>query len=461
MSIKSIFSLAALLFAAMPFTEADAQGTLAATSQAQATTSQAQGATAQATTAQAATPKRAIMWIDGEANFRRFSCPDSIDFYLKKVADLGFTDVAVDVRPITGEVLFDTPHAPKMHDWQGFTRPDFDFLGRFLTTAHSLGLKVQATLNCFVAGHNYFDRGQVYSSHPEWASTVYTPDGLKPITEQKEKYSAMVNPIDPSFRKHIKAVLTDLVKAYPTLDGIILDRVRYDGIEADFSDLSREAFEKWSGQKVRRFPHDIFTWRKGSDDKWHVKRGRLFKQWVEWRAHVIHDAMADLRQTVKAARPDISFGTYTGAWYPSYYEVGVNFASQTYDPSADYDWATPRYKQTGYMELLDLYTTGNYYTDITIAEAEHNTNGIKNETDSETQHGSWYSVEGSCRKLRTILGGHPFYGGLLVDQLYGEPSKLSRAIEMNLRESDGLMVFDICHLIARPELWKEVEKGMK
>ena len=48
-------------------------------------------------------PKRAIMWFDGEANFRRFSCVDSIDYYLEKVSALGFTDVAVDVRPITGE----------------------------------------------------------------------------------------------------------------------------------------------------------------------------------------------------------------------------------------------------------------------------------------------------------------------------------------------------------------------
>lgn len=406
--------------------------------------------------------RRAIMWIDGEANFRRFSSPDSVTFYLRKVRDLGFTDVAVDVRPITGEVFFSTPHAPKMRDWQGFQRDDsLDYLGLFLTEAHRLGLQVQATLNCFVAGHNYFDRGLVYSTHPEWASVVYTPQGLKPITEQKEKYSAMVNPLNADFRQHIKAVLTDLLTAYPSLDGIILDRVRYDGVEADFSDLSRTTFEQYVGKRVKHFPEDIFRWKKGADGQWHVKRGKWFNKWIEWRAQTIHDAMADLRQTVKAVRPDVSFGTYTGAWYPSYYEVGVNFASKDYDPSKDYDWATPQYRNTAYMELLDLYTTGNYYTDITLADAEKNTTGVKNETDSEVQTGTWYSVEGSCTHLRTILGGHAFYGGLLVDQLYGSPSKLSQSIEMNLKKSDGLMVFDICHLIARPELWDEVEKGMR
>ena len=38
-------------------------------------------------------------------------------------------------------------------------------------------------------------------------------------------------------------------------------------------------------------------------------------------------------QGIFPVNPNISFGTYTGAWYPSYYEVGVNFASKNYDPS--------------------------------------------------------------------------------------------------------------------------------
>src|SRR5574344_1729770 len=194
--------------------------------------------------AQKTAPKRLLMWFDGEANFQRFSNPDSIDYYLNKIKALGFTDAVVDVRPITGEVFFDTPYAPKMKEWQGFKRPDFDYLGHFIKTAHRLGLRVHASLNVFVAGHNYFDRGLIYSSHPDWASTVYTSKGMMPITQQKEKYSAMVNPIDPTFRTHILHVLCDLVKRYPKLDGLMLDRVRYDGIEADFSPMTRTAFEK-------------------------------------------------------------------------------------------------------------------------------------------------------------------------------------------------------------------------
>lgn len=75
----------------------------------------------------------------------------------------------------------------------------------------------------------------VYSGHPEWASMVYTPDkGIIPITEEKHKYGAMINPLNEEYRTHILNVLKEVVTKYPDLDGLMLDRVRYDGITADF-----------------------------------------------------------------------------------------------------------------------------------------------------------------------------------------------------------------------------------
>ncbi|MEG0253018.1 MAG: alpha amylase family protein, partial [Muribaculaceae bacterium] len=231
-------------------------------------------------------------------------------------------------------------------------------------------------------------------------------------------------------------------------------------ISADFSNLSRTTFEKYIGSKVENFPSDILTWKKTANDKYVPVRGKLFNQWIEWRTTVISDFMALARKEVKRANDKVSFGTYTGAWYPSYYEVGVNFASNKYDPSKEYDWATPNYKNTGYAELIDLYATGNYYTDITIKEYKKNNRSIWNETDSQAQKGSWYCVEGSCQNLKRILGNNKFMGGILVDQFYDNPSKLPAAISQNLKDSDGLMVFDIVHIINK-KLWKEVEKGMK
>lgn len=405
--------------------------------------------------------KPALMWFDAEANFERFSHKDSIDYYLEKIKSVGFTHAIVDIRPITGEVLYQSQFAPQMKEWKGAKAGNFDYLQYFIKKGHELGLEVHASLNVFCAGHNYFDRGMVYSGHPEWASMVYTPEkGIIPITEEKHKYGAMINPLNEEYRTHILNVLKEVVTKYSDLDGLMLDRVRYDGITADFSPLSREKFEAYIGKKVAKFPEDIFVWKKNTDGKFITQPGKYFRKWIEWRTKNITDYMALVREKVKAANPKVSFGTYTGAWYPSYYEVGVNFASKKYDPAQDFNWATPEYKNYGYAELIDLYATGNYYTDITIEEYKKTNRTIWNETDSQAQAGTWYCVEGSCQHLRQILKDNKFMGGILVDQFYDNPGKLSETIEMNLRRADGLMVFDIVHIIQK-NLWKEIEKGMR
>lgn len=410
-----------------------------------------------------ASDKQALMWFDATANFARFSDPDSIDYYLTKIADLGFTHAVVDIRPISGEVLYDSKIAPRMREWDGIPHGDFDFLGHFIQKGHELGLEIHASFNVFSAGHNFIKRGQIFDGHDDWASIVYTPNqGIIPITEDKgpDKYAAMVNPINKDFQQHIIGVLKEVVQIYPELDGLILDRVRYDGINGDFSALSKTEFEKYVGETVQLFPQDIFEWKKNADGQYSRVAGKYFKQWIEWRAKNIYDFMKLAKSEVKSINPEVSFGTYTGAWYPSYFEVGVNFASNQYDPSKDFDWATPNYKNFGYAELMDLYTTGNYYTHITIDEIKANNPLIKNETDSEVHSGEWYCVEGSNRNLRKILKGNQFSGGILADQFYNNPDGLARSIEMNLKESDGVMIFDIVHIIHK-DMWNKVEEGMR
>ena len=138
----------------------------------------------------------------------------------------------------------------------------------------------------FVAGHNYFDRGVVYedSSKAHWQTLSLLPEGLVKITDQKSKYSAMINPVLEEVRNYEQSILKELVTLYPKLDGIILDRVRFDNLNADFSDSSKVAFEKYIGQYVERYPEDIFYF-EGKERK----EGKLYKLWLEWRASIIHD----------------------------------------------------------------------------------------------------------------------------------------------------------------------------
>ncbi len=395
--------------------------------------------------------KTKIMWFDAKANFERFSYPDSIDFYLEKIKRIGFTDAVVDVRPTSGKVLFESRFAPIMREQRGFVRPDFDYLDHFIRKAHALGLKVHASVNVFVP-FKYCSEDSI-----EKSSIVYTPQ-REMIAAEKSQYSATVNPVDIEFQEHVFKLLKELVVKYPDLDGVILDRVRYGGIMADFSEMSKAQFEKYIGVDVSSFPSDIYEWKIDENGKYTYTKGRLFNKWLEWRAKNIYDFMDQAQQVVKNSNPDISFGTYTGAWYPSYFEVGANWASNRYDASLDFDWATANYKNFGYAEVLDLFMVGNYYKNVTKEEHIKTNQLVQNETDNKAYRGLWYCVEGSCENVREIMKGNPFLGGVLVDKYYDNPRQLKKAIAMNLQVADGLMVFDISHVIEK-NLWNEVIQG--
>ncbi len=407
--------------------------------------------------------KPKMLWFDATANFERLSFIDSIQYYLDKTKALGFTDVVVDVKPITGEVLYPSNIAPEMKEWKGFERPsELDFFNTFIKEAKARNLVVHASVNVFVAGHNYFDRGVVYTDKPEWQSINYTDSGFIPITQLKHKYSAMTNPANPVVQEYELSIIKEIAANY-NIDGIILDRVRYDAIQADFSDLSKSLFENYIDQKVDRFPEDIYKWVISEEGKPEIKEGKLYLQWLEWRASVIYNFIKNARVEVKNINPNIIYGDYTGAWYPVYYELGVNWASKNYDPSKEYEWATENYKDFGYAELLDLYTTGCYFFEVTKEEVElANEESLKR---SEAGMGEtkdyWYSVEGSAElAMEVIMGAVPVWGGLYVEQYANHPEQFQRAVKMCLDKTDGLMIFDIVHII-NYNWWDVLEEAMK
>jgi hypothetical protein len=409
-----------------------------------------------------ASGKRMYMWFDCEANYKRLSYPDSIVYYLHKIKDAGFTDAVVDVKTIMGEVVYDSKIAPFMSEFNGTKRDrSYDMLGIFIREGHKMGLRIHASLNIFCGGHNFLDRGIIYSSHPEWQSVVYVNGKLMPISQKKWAYDGMVNPVIPEVRAYEMSILKEFVSMYKQLDGVILDRVRFDGIDADFSQLSKIEFEKYAGITVEHFPEDIITW-KQNGKTWSYDRGKYFNRWIEWRAQLIGNFFKDARAEVKKINPKLAFGDYTGAWYPVYYEVGVNWASNKYDPSEEYDWATPAYKDSGYAGLLDIYMTGLYYNEITsdeVAGMDEAAAKSRVEANMGKTRDYWYSVQGGARLVtKVIMGDVPVTGGILVD-VYKDPERFAKAIQMSVKETDGVMVFDIVHIIDRG-WWNALKKGV-
>ena len=291
---------------------------------------------------------------------------------------------------------------------------------------------------------------------------IYSMNGsYKVCPDETLRTSALL--VDSVLRAYDKIYAKAYAEAYAEetalIDGLLLDRGRYDNIQSDFSDFSRREFEAYIGKKLDRFPEDVYAWEEDGDGGWRRIDGPYFKQWIEWRASVIYDFFKRTKEELKAVKPGLKFGAYTGAWYPSYFEVGVNWASNTYDPSQDFAWATPEYKNYGYAELLDIFTNGNYYWNVTVDEYRRSNGLHKNETDSEMSKGDHLSVEGGCRYSRRLLGSRPFFGGMYVEDYKRDTTRFKRAVEMNLRESDGLMVFDIVHIINR-DWWGPLQRAV-
>ncbi len=414
-----------------------------------------------------ANPQRNILWFDATANFHRFTFKDSITYYLQKSKDAGVTDVVVDVKPITGEVLYPSKIAPQMLEWKGGKEvgkkdTSWDMLSHFIEEGHRLGLTVYASANVFVAGHNYFDRGVVYEdkSKAHLQTVSHLPEGLVPITQQKKKYSAMLNPALPEVKAYELSILKELITMYPKLDGIVLDRVRYDGITADFSDASRKLFEAYIGKTVANWPGDIFSYTAtGTPQR---VEGPLYKPWLEWRTKVIHDFFVEARAELKKINPKLIYGDYTGAWYNTYYEVGVNWASKQYNPADDYSWATPKYQQYGYAETLDLFTTGNYFFEVTKEEVKKNNaiRAARTEAGMEQRRDTVYSVEGSAEIANSVTKGVvPVYAGLYVEQYNADPKQFVKAMKMCRAKSSGVMVFDIVHIIYNG-WWDQLKRGL-
>lgn len=379
------------------------------------------------------------LWIDASANFKYLANHKAnIISCLEKAKEAGFTDIVVDVRPTCGDVLFRSnivAEVKKLGDTE--RTATWDYLAVFIEEAHKRNLKIHANLNAMVGG-NLRDGGVVYrdTEKTAWLTQMYYPTGIISIKDDHQSHAKFFNPVHQEVQEYILSIIRELAQRYSSLDGIILDRARFNSIESDFSAYTQQAFEQYTGQPIHNFPADIFTW---SNNK--VVPGILYTKWLEFRAKIIYDFFEKTKNTIQSVNSNIRFGTYTGSWYSSYYNEGVNWASKKYDPSRYYNWATPAYKNFGFAALLDLYMTGAY---------------------GKTLYGSTneWTVEGAILNAKKVtMGDIPVIGSLYGLNFENKPQDAEEAVYICLTKGDGLMFFDMIYLIMYDQ-WDAVQKGI-
>ncbi|MGV3721541.1 MAG: alpha amylase family protein, partial [Actinomycetota bacterium] len=114
-----------------------------------------------------------VMWLDGTANLERLSSRSGVAAVLDRCVKANINTIVVDVKPLSGHVLFESKVAPKLKEWRGFRYPaGYDLLRTALDEGKKRGLKVYANMNVFSDGHKLIKSGPVYDK-PDQQSIIY------------------------------------------------------------------------------------------------------------------------------------------------------------------------------------------------------------------------------------------------------------------------------------------------
>lgn len=410
--------------------------------------------------------KPRYIWIDAAANFPRYAnSQDNIKEDLQKVKDAGFTDIVVDVRPSMGDVLFQTDvteQIKKLDVWENGQykycerTATWDYLQAFIDAGHDLGLKVNAAFNTFTGGNLYpyglGSQGAVFrdADKKAWVTTVNVGGQLKNEMDlnSTDPSSAVYygtkffNPANDEVQVYVLKLLRDLAKY--DIDGIFMDRCRYDDLRSDFSPETQKKFRTYVGDSSVKFPDDV-----GGADMYADKAAtaKYYKQWLAFRAKTIYDFVKKAVSTIHGVNPKIKVGTYVGAWYSTYYEVGVNWASRSYNPAAAYSWANADYQKYGYADQLDFMLLGCY------ASA------------SNVYGGTEWTMQGFASLAKKLLcnsvkfAGGPDVGNPSGFENGGQHDAVKNSVDACINTADGYFVFDIYH-VREFNYWNDLKAGI-
>ena len=394
--------------------------------------------------------KPRMVWIEVGANFRQYANDrENIFTDCRRISAMGFTHVVVEVRPTNGNALFRSSVVPPLTEvalWQDGglkyvpRTADFDYLEAFIEAGHAAGLKVLAGVNMMVGGFRcqagtiglLYDRPELR----DWGAVDLHKDGtlVNHLDDGSTVGGRFLDPVNPDVQEFLLTMLGE-VASYDGLDGIVMDRCRFDdyALDAGYTDCAREAFTAYIGREPERWP--VFS------EPGHIFLDRepdsLEVEWLTFRCKVIHDFVARAAETVRAVDPDLPLGAYVGAWFSEYYRSGVNWASPSYDLAAEeptYGWATPAYQAAGFADLLDFMLLGAYCpADNVYGSGEKTSQGF------------------AALGRKRLCGDVPFVCGPDIGNepgwgQGGREKTIEEIVSVMDREADGFFLFDLCYI---------------
>lgn len=399
---------------------------------------------------QANQEKDVIMWAEQYVNANVTNSVEKLEELTDTAKNAGITAFALDLKGVEGYCSYQMStrtHVPYMTCSSNPKKQitmEIDFLEEFIKAAHKKGLKVYGSFNFFVEGNlssNDFAI-DLPNTHPDWAEVLYVPeDGgqLKSVLETKRSCMlCYVNPANDEVWEFESQRVREVLENYE-IDGIIMDRTRYDNQYADFSDVTKLKFIDYltkRGKRLVNWPQDIYSF----DAEQSMVFGPLYLEWLTFRSSIIQGFAAHLRTLVKEYQGKlnrkIALAAYVGSWYDLYYQNGVNWASSEFVYHDMLNFPVSKlysrdYARTSYLDSIDFIMIGCYYETAELIEK--------------------YTTIGNVVTNHQI----PVIASLSLPHLKTEES-LCIGTKACIDYSEGAMIFDLCYTD-----WNQLTKALK
>lgn len=381
------------------------------------------------------------MWIDAHANLSLFSVKANITSYLEKMKETGFNEVYLDVKPGLGYAMYDSDILPQLKRWGNISiTRDWDYLGFWLEEAERLEMSVIASISVMGYGSASTREGLIFDSN-QWdgKTQVGMLDASKPtvltdIRNDLEPDAVMLDPSIPEVQEFVVSIIAEIATKYPKLKGIALDYCRWWSGNYGFGTKSLAAFQAYSGKKLTS-NNDIITANGGI--------GPLYKDWIEFRSMAVTNLITSINRKVKGINPKMELHLWASADWASRYSVGQNWASKNFKP-AESSIYTSTYNKTGFADQIDVFSLGAYTERIFISE----------------NPGSVWSVENFVTSYNNFIQGDCKVFGSFASYAYGSnATKISDAVYLCLQNTDGVMAFEISHVINNQQ-WDAIKAGI-
>lgn len=385
--------------------------------------------------------KQVIMWVDQYANVKNLNTVEKIEKMVATAKNAGVTAFAFDVKGPEGfasykkATLTNVPYLTETNNPSKAVDMEIDFLEEMIKASHASGIKLYASFNFFTEGNLATGDSaiNIYENHRDWAEVFQAPEDkgeLKSVLDSGRKGTLIfVNPANEEVRQFQLDRVEEVLQNYD-VDGVVMDRCRYDNQYADFSDISKTKFEGYlatQGKTLENWPADVY--KINADGTMTI--GSLYNEWLTFRSGIIGDFAADLRSLIDEYEAkkgkEILLSSYVGSWYEVYYQNGVNWADESFIYNERLNFPTPNlytpeYRNTSYVDSIEFLMIGCYYdTEAEIAK---------------------YTTLGNI----LTNGKIPLISSIDITSSLKTPELLRIGFQAAYDNSDGAMIFDLCNV---------------